>query len=90
MLVQDGVCQTLHKADMPSLQTQKSIIILMSCLNGVTMARHGPILGQDEATGYRDSKYVPGLRGTISNSMTPARPKQLEESGVEGREMRRA
>ena len=42
--------------------------------NGVAMARHGPILNDNEAMGSgKVSKYLQGLRDTIKNSKMPAK-----------------
>ena len=40
--------------------------LIRSGLNGVAVARHGPILNHSEATGSRKvSRYLPDLRDTI-------------------------
>ena len=49
---------------MPGCQEHRQFAILG--VNGVGMARHGPILNDNEAMGSgKVSKYLPGLRDTI-------------------------
>ena len=46
-------------------------------MNGVAMARHGPILNDNEAMGSgKVFKYLPGLRDTIKKSKTATEYKQ--------------
>ena len=46
-------------------------------MNGVAMARHGPILKDNEAMGARKVfKYLTGLRDTIKKSKTAAEDQQ--------------
>ena len=45
-------------------------------MNGVAMARHGLIFGEDGATGSRKvSRYLRDLRDTIKTSKIPIPPK---------------
>ena len=65
-----------YKADVPSLQPRKSII---SGLNGVVVARHGPILNHSEATGSRKlSRYLPDLREAIFDQKNQKMCKNIE------------
>ena len=51
----------LYKKNIPM-----SSILIVLCMNGVTIARHGPILEHNEATGSRKvSRYLPDLWDTI-------------------------
>ena len=52
-------------------------------LNGVAVARHGPILGQSGATGSRKvSRYLPDLRDTIFDQKTRKLIKHLENTVI--------
>ena len=67
--------QTLKKCRcMVPQKRRKSIILGM---NGVAVARHGPILKDNEAMGARKVfKYLTGLRDTIKKSKTAAEDQQ--------------
>ena len=46
----------------------------------VAMARHGPILKDNEATGSgKVFKYLPGLRDTIKNSKNTAKVQKVQK-----------
>ncbi len=50
-------------------------------LNGVAVAHHRPILGDNKAMGSgKVPKYLPGLRDTIKVSKMAAEVKKLENS----------
>ena len=55
---------SLPQIQMRQLACPKSI---KKCMNGIPMARHGPKLGQNEATASRNVfKYLPGPPEAIS------------------------
>ena len=55
---------------------QKSVVL---GLNGVGVARHGPILNHSEATGSRKvSRYLPDLRDTIFAQKYQTHSKNIE------------
>ena len=57
--------------------TKYKIKSIKKCGNGVAMARHGPILGQNEATATRSIfKCLPALRNTIFISQIAANVKK--------------
>ena len=66
--------------------TDTSIFSTLSIIfgtNGVAMARHGPILNDNEAMGSRKvSKYLPGLRDTITKSKIPAEVQQIPKHRI--------
>ena len=50
-------------------------------VNGVAVARHGPILKDNEATGSRNVfKYIPGLRDTTTKSKMAAKVQQSKNT----------
>ena len=52
-------------------------------MNGVAMARHGPILNDNEAMGSgKVFKYLPGLRDTIKNQKWPPKSKKQKNTGT--------
>ena len=79
LVSQDSICVVSQDSTCQGCQEHRKLVV--SGTNVVAMARHGPILKDNEATGSgKVFRYLPGLRDTIKNRKWPAKsqnPKTL-------------